>query len=285
MNIRINGIDADIQLETERTVGDILAGLEQWLANAAPRAGGGHRLSGMVIDGETVHTGSLEAFFGRSIDTITTIDILTSSLPDLIAASLLNVCDDIGEYAALGFEEQKRYAEQWRESPQARLLAEQLPDLFDTAAKAFSGEGLSPSALRPIVEERLRELRDPAGELARVEPLITETCARLEDLPLDIQTGKDARAAETIQIFSAAAEKLFRVFSVLKAEGFPVGEIETNGMPAAENTGEFGAALKELLAAYEQRDAVLVGDLAEYELAPRLRVLYAAMRLPVAGAS
>ena len=279
MNIRINGTAADIRLETERTVGEILAGLEQWLANS------GHRLSGMVIDGETAHTGSLEASFDRNIDTITTIDILTSSLPELIAESLLNVCEDIGEYEALGFEEQQRYAGQWRESPQARLLAEQIPDLFDLAAKAFAGEGLSPAALRSIAAERLRELRDPAGELAAVEPLITETCARLEDLPLDIQTGKDSRAAETIQIFSGVAEKLFRVFSVLKAEGFPVGEMRANGMPAAENAGEFNAALKELLAAYEQRDAVLVGDLAEYELAPRLRDLYAAMRTPAAGAS
>jgi hypothetical protein len=44
---------------------------------------------------------------------------------------------------------------------------------------------------------------------------------------------------------------------------------------------EFGAALKELLAAYEVRDAVLVGDLAEYELAPRLRGLYAAINTPL----
>jgi hypothetical protein len=32
-----------------------------------------------------------------------------------------------------------------------------------------------------------------------------------------------------------------------------------------------------MLAAYKQRDTVLVGDLAEYEMAPRLRGLYAAI--------
>ena len=40
---------------------------------------------------------------------------------------------------------------------------------------------------------------------------------------------------------------------------------------------EFSAALRELLAAYEQHDTVLVGDLAEYEMAPRLRGLHAAL--------
>jgi hypothetical protein len=278
MRIRINGKDADIRLEAERTVGEILAALEQWLDNS------GHRLSGLTIDGESIYTGSLEASFGRDIDSIETLDMFTSSLLELTAESLLKVCQDIAEYAAQCFEERQGYAAQWKESPQARLLAEQIPDLFDWTLKTFSGEGLSPEELRPIIEERLRELRDPAGELDRTGPLITETCGRLEELPLDIQTGKDSRAAQTIQIFSGIAEKIFRVFHVLQAEGFPSGEIHVAGMPAAEYLREFGDALKELLAAYEQRDAVLVGDLAEYEMAPRLRDLYAAMRLPAGAA-
>jgi hypothetical protein len=275
MNIQINGRNADIQLETEKTVGEILAGLEQWLANS------GHRLSGLSIDGEIIHTGSLEASFERDIDTIGTINIITSSLPELCAESLLNSMRDITDYESLGFEEKQRFGEQWKESPQARFLAEQLPELFGMITKTFSGEGLNPAALQPIIEERLRELRDPAGELGKTEPLIVETCARLEDLPLDIQTGKDSRAAQTIQIFSGVTEKIFRLFKVLKAEGFPAGE-----MPTADHLAEFDAALKELLAAYEQRDAILVGDLAEYELAPRLRDLYAAIkaRAPIVSA-
>jgi hypothetical protein len=280
MNIRINGTEADIRLETEQTVGEILAGIERWLAESALRSGGGHRMSGLAINGETVHAGSLEASFGRNIDTIETLDILTSSLPELTAESLLNVLGDIEDYGDLGFEQKQGYAARWKESPQARLLAEQFPELADWTAKTFSGEGLSPSGLRSIIEERLRELRDPAGELAKAEPVISGICARLEDLPLDIQTGKDARAAETIQLFSGAAEKLFRLFKVLRAEGFPTGEIQAAGMPVAGYITEFGAALQELLAAYEQRDAVLVGDLAEYELAPRLRELYAAIKIP-----
>lgn len=275
MRITINGKDADIRLETEQTVGEIVAGLGQWLANT------GHRPSGMVIDGEAVHTGSLEASFDRNIDSVKTLDILTSSLRELTAESLLNVLQDITDYEAGAFEEKQRFREQWEESPQARLLAERMPELFSETAKTFSGEGLSPAGLRSIIEERLRELRDPAGELDRAGPLIAGVCARLEDLPLDIQTGKDARAAETMQIFSGIAEKIFRVYEVLQAGGF-AGEKApdtVSGVPLAEYVSEFGGVLKELLAAYEQRDTVLVGDLAEYEMAPRLRDLYAAIKV------
>ena len=284
MRIRINGADADIQLETEHTVGDVLAGLEQWLAASNPRAGGGHRLSGLAIDGETAHAGSLAAVFDRDVNSIETLDIVTSSLPELIAESLITVLGDTAEYEALGFAEQQRYAGQWEQRPEARLLAEQLPELFDWTVKTFSGEGLSPSGLRPIIEERLRELRDPAGEITRTEPLVAEICARLEDLPLDIQTGKDSRAAETIGLFSGVAEKILRVYNVLQAEGFSAGDGSAAGTPLAETVRAFGDTLQELLAAYERRDTVLVGDLAEYELAPRLRELYAAMQSPPAAA-
>jgi hypothetical protein len=131
--------------------------------------------------------------------------------------------------------------------------------------------------LKPVFEERLRELQDPAGEMSRIEPLINDICFRLEEFPLDIQTGKDAKAAETVSIFSGVAEKVFRIYNVLKIEGFPITEITVENIPVTSYITEFNTALKELLAAYEQFDTVLVGDLAEYEMSPRLRNLHGAL--------
>jgi hypothetical protein len=51
-----------------------------------------------------------------------------------------------------------------------------------------------------------------------------------------------------------------------------------DGLPVRQFTDEFGAALKELCSAYDTQDSVLVGDLAEYELAPRLTKLYIALK-------
>jgi hypothetical protein len=271
MKIRINGVDADIQLETEQNVGEILCGLDAWLNNT------GHRLSGMSIDGEIISAGSIDACFGRNIETITTLDLYTTPVLQLFAESLINTLQDINAYETAIFEEKGRFAGQWKQSPQALLLAEHSPELFDWASQTFSGEGSGTQAFRVLVEERLRELQDPAAEMSRTGPLVSEICARLEELPLDIQTGKDARAAETVRTFSGVAEKIFRVINVLKKEGFPVEEIAVENMPVTAYIAEFSTALRELLAAYEQHDTVLVGDLAEYEMAPRLRSLHAAV--------
>ncbi|MDR0495402.1 MAG: hypothetical protein LBG95_07230 [Treponema sp.] len=271
MKIRINGADADIQLENEKTVGDILSALDSWLA------GTGYSLSGLRINGETIGANSLDAGFGRSVDTVDTLDIFTSAVAELFAESLFNTMQDINAYEAAGFDEKGLFAEHWKQSPQALLLGEQSPDLFDWASKTFSGEGSNPQVFRLILEERLRELENPASEMDKARPLVGEVCARLEELPLDIQTGKDARAAETVRTFSGVAEKVFRIVSVLKIEGFPLGDITVGDMPIAAYIEEFSAALRELLAAYEQHDTVLVGDLAEYEMAPRLRNLHTAI--------
>ncbi|MCL2762089.1 MAG: hypothetical protein FWD36_02630 [Treponema sp.] len=271
MKIRINGVDADIQPETEENVGEVLAALDTWLA------GTGYRLSGLNIDGEILNSASIETCFGRSIDSIAILDISVVSVLCLYAESLVNILQDIDAYETADFAEKGPFLEQWKESPQARLLAEQSPELFIWAVKTFSGEGSGSQALRVLVAERIQELQDPAGEIGKTAPLVAEICARLEELPLDIQTGKDMRAAETVNAFSGIAEKIFRVFNVLKTGGFPVKEITVEDMPIATYITEFSTALQELLAAYQQHDTVLVGDIAEYEIAPRLRNLHSAI--------
>ena len=271
MKIRVNGLDADMQPETEKTVGEVLAAMESWLT------GSGHRLSGLCIDGETANLETIEESFNREIDTIHTLDISTSSLTELIAESLFNIIEDVKTYEAASFEQRIPFAANWKESPTARLLAEQSPDLYDWAMNTFSGEGSGTQILHSLAEERLRELQNPINEMETAKPLVAEVCTRLEELPLDMQTGKDARAAETVNFFSGIAEKVFRIYSILKIEGFPVGDIKVENMAIKAYIDEFNAVLQELLTAYEQRDTVLVGDLAEYEMAPRLRNLHATL--------
>ena len=271
MKIKINGVDADIKPENEKTIGEILSALDSWLA------GTGHRLSGLIIDGKTVNAREMELFFSRGIETIDTVDICTTSLPQLVADSLGRTMRDIEEFQSAGFDGKAGFAHKWETSPQACLLSEQYPELFNWTIKTFSGEGCSPQVLSALFEERLRELADPAGEMSRTAQLVDDICVRLAEFPLDIQTGKDARAAETVNIFSGLAEKVFRIFHTLKIEGFPVTEIKIDTMSINDYITEFNKALKELQEAYEKRDTVLIGDLAEYEMAPRLRGLHTAV--------
>jgi hypothetical protein len=277
MDISINGVKADIILESEKIVGEVLAGLEQWLTTSDPRYSGGLRLSGLVIDGMAVNADSLEASFKRDIASVASLDITVRNVQELLAEALLEARQTVSDFKDLGFAEKQGFADMWKANPAAGMLLEQSPELYEIIANSFSGEGLGHNELTMVIDERLRELRDPSKELKDMERLIAEVSGRLEELPLDIQTGRDRRAVETVQYFSGIAGKVFRIFNLLKTGGFPVDEIIVAEMPVSDYVGQFSGALRELLEAYEQKDTVLVGDLAEYELAPRLRGLYAAL--------
>ena len=304
MDICINGNKADITLEKEKTVGDIMAGLDNWLTGPHCNSGlsetANFRLSGLVIDGKTIDVQSLEDSFGIDLASVETLDIIISSLPELTVQALLETQKLIKTWEDTDFSGRQSFAENWKTYPAAALLLEQYPELYAMTAQTLLGEGPGAGVLESVINERLRELENPAQELAGMEKLIGDIAGRLENLPLDIQTGKDRQASETVQIFTGITAKIFRIFGILKNSGFPVGQIKVQAqsnpitigqnnkaapaeIPIGNFLNEFNTVLSEMLAAYEQKDAVLVGDLAEYEMAPRLRSFYTALKFPAAA--
>jgi hypothetical protein len=273
MDICINGEKADIILENEETIGDILAGLDSWLTSSTELHNmSNFRLSGLIIDGKITNTHSLADSFNLDICNVKTLDIIVSTLYELVYAALLETRAAIDTWSDLDFQDKQHFAENWKTVPAAVLILEQYSGLFDTIAKTFCGQGHNAEILISIIDERIRELENPQAELGNMEQLINTVIERLINLPLDIQTGKDRQASETIQIFTGITEKIFRIFNIQKATA-NTGEM-------AEFLSEFCANLKEMLAAYEQKDTVLVGDLAEYEMAPKLRSFYSALKIP-----
>jgi hypothetical protein len=257
----INGKTADITLEAEKTLGEFLSGLDSWLE------GSGQYLSGIEVDGKIYAASSLEKAFDINLDGISKLNIKTSSWVELMLEAFFGVKNDleffeknpsVSSVQEAGFQK----AAAWKESHTALFLKNNAVDIYQLMLQILDGKILPEKAL-PFVTERIRELRDPASEIGAASPAITEISKRLEDLPLDLQTGKDARAAETIALFSGVTEKLFRLLHILRRGGIAVESI--GGF-----LDEFGSAVKELHSAYTNKDTVLVGDIAEYELAPRL---------------
>jgi hypothetical protein len=272
MDISINGRAADITLETEKNLGEILAGLEQWLSFS------GSRIAGLSINGEWIDEERLEETFGRDLNGIKTLDISVSTWVELAAEAFRELKEYGGLYAAASFDERDGLRKTWEAGAGARFLCEEIPDFYALALRSFSGDGLAPQDLGVLIDERLRELEDPKQEICNAEEVVQAIALRLEDLPLDNQTGKDGRAAETVQLFSRMGEKLFRIFNLFKLRGFPMEGFSIDDLPVQTFLEDFNTALKELTAAYENRDSVLAEDLAEYELAPRLVKFFAALK-------
>jgi hypothetical protein len=271
MRIYINESPADIVLEAEKTVGDILSGIDEWLSSSE------HRISGLRIDGEPVDLAAMTAAFERSLEHIDALNIIVSSWDELALEALLNSKEDVAFYEAASAEDKECIKSVWKNSPAACFLSDHIPDVFAQMEKTFSGEGLSPAEISKTLDERVSELADIGKEFRSMAPLIETIAKRLEDLPLDIQTGQDRKAAETVSIFTKAAEKLLRLIHILNIQGMRLENLAIEEQPLVAFIEAFTALLKELLTAYENKDVVLVGDVAEYEISPRLRKLYAAI--------
>jgi hypothetical protein len=278
MDIYINGKPADITLETEKTLGEALSGLDDWLR------GSGFRLGGLEIDGKPVTGAEMASVFGWDIGGISSVNVTVCPRSELAVDAL---CEARGFLDALANgEDRESVARLWKASASASFLEEEdirffrdINAVFDPAPveQADSTDAsVKAGRIITLVDEHIRELLAPEEELTRIESLVAGIADRLEELPLDIQTGKDGRAAETVNVFTAVVEKLFRLFSLVRDRGQAPSAAASMG----DFLEEFNAALKELLEAYEGRDVVLVGDLAEYELAPRLRSFYDALKVP-----
>ena len=272
MEISINGKPADIIIEKEKYVGDVLSGLEQWLA------GTGNRLSGLSIDGLETSVATLTDAMERELEGIQHLDIRISSWDELAREALGALKETCAVYGDTSFELRTEIRNRWEGSAAAAFISTEITDLHDLAQLSFGGEGLSTRDLGILVEERLRELEDPAGEIENMEKPISEIIRRMEGLPLDVQTGKDGRAAETIRLFSQMSEKLIRILQVFKYRGLLIDSFLIDGVPSKEFLNDFSAILGELCTAYGNQDTVLVGDLVEYELAPRLLKLLSALK-------
>jgi len=272
MNICINDQPADITLDTEKTLGDVLSGIEHWVSSS------GSRIREISVDGQVLEDEALSGAFDRDVNDIKKLDIAVSAYRELAAEALDILRQTCVFYNGAAFDERPLIAEAWENSAASYFLRADISDIYSLAARAFSGEGLSVQDLSIMIEERQREISSPCLEITGCEVLVKNIAERMEELPLDIQTGKDQRAAETIQHFSRTAEKLFRVFFIFESEGLSLDNFLVDGLSVRAFMEEFTAALTEISAAYENRDTVLVGDLSEYELAPRLLKFFFALK-------
>ena len=272
MNILINNKPADITLNTEKTLGDVLAGIETWISSS------GNRIRSISVDGTDVFEDTLPVLFSKNVREIGKLEISVTSWRELASQALFALLETCTCFGNAAFSEREEIANAWKNSAASRFMASDISDLHKLTEYMLKGEGLLAQDLGALVEERLREVSDPGRELNSAETLVKSIAERMELLPLDIQTGNDQRAAETIQLFSRMGEKLFRILFIRNSDGLSLETFTIADLPARTFLDEFNAALRELSAAYENKDTVLAGDIVEYELSPRFLNFFTALK-------
>ncbi|MDR0409675.1 MAG: hypothetical protein LBH18_04685 [Spirochaetaceae bacterium] len=279
MTIIIDGITADITCENEKKLGEALSGIEKWVDES------GFCLSRVLVDGEDVVADSISVFFDRNIDNIKTLEIVTRPFAAFYGEALAEFIKTLDLLRKCRDQEARNALEaEYKNSPSYSFLAghdKELLRLLWGGGIGVSGGDFSDVFLEKTLaaaRTRLLEAENPVKAFLELEDKLNGSVAKLLDLPLDLQTGNDNRAACTIEDFSYAAQTMFRLLPLLR---YAVLKPETEA--EVFMLDEFKSVLKEFAQSYENKDVVLSGDLAEYELAPRVKEIYAALKqkLPV----
>lgn len=109
--------------------------------------------------------------------------------------------------------------------------------------------------------------------LADLGSRFSECVPALEDIPVQLQIGKDIQVMETIHSFSLDLERLYKLIPLVHLTDLAPEDLTVEGIALADFPSNLAPLLSELLSALEQKDTVLAGDISEYELAPKIGAL------------
>lgn len=285
MEFLMNGTAASAAI-TGRTIGDVLAELDE-RAEAM-----GAIIVEVDLNGRSLSPDELAEACAGSADAPGTISLVAESAAGLKARgleSLLELVRAASEAAASEDAEAVASARAAWASFQAAFGG-----IFSAEEASFVeafGERLGHDA--PTVEltrladgmvaffgERLAELRDPEEAMLSAARIFDAIKDDLSEVPVRLQTGKDAEAMRTMVLAVELINKTVRIMpEYARASSRTPADIA--GMAVPEFYGQLNGVLKELAQAFEAKDGVLIGDLAEYEIRPRLDSFYAAVRAAV----
>lgn len=285
MEFLMNGTAAEAAI-AGRTIGDVLAELDE-RAEAM-----GAIIVEVDLNGRSLSPEELAEACAGSADGPGTVSLIAESAAGLKARgleSLLELVRAASEATASGDDEAAASARAAWKSFQAgfagifsaeeasfvEAFGERLESGGPTAELSRLSEGMT-----AFFGERLAELRDPEEAMLAAARIFDAIKDDLSEVPVRLQTGKDADAMRTMVLAVELINKTVRIMPEYARESARA-PTEISGVAIPEFYGQLNGVLKELAQAFEDKDGVLIGDLAEYEIRPRLDSFYAAVRAAV----
>jgi hypothetical protein len=280
VEIQINNQNLDFTIEEDETLGQVVEDIEAWLKGTDLVL-----FSVKHADLELLAT-PYEQWGSTPHTDVGTLDVTVKHARELAALNLQTILEylelleqSIRTNNGARLEELHSGFSALTESLQKHFpnSEQHLQTLIDLFGDSQTGQILAwtderrDQALKLIdlvysqVSFRLQEHQDPKAALKTLSEALTVCIEEVSEISILLQTGRDKQAMDTIVRFSELSQNLARLLSSI----FP-----GNGNKDLQNFyQDLGKILSELLEAFEAKDSVLIGDLMEYEIAPRLERL------------
>jgi hypothetical protein len=288
MVFNINGVKAEVA-DSGRTIGEVLSELDEHAENM------GMIIVEVRIDDAVINPEGIAAASRKDASGEGTVDLVAEPAAELKARALETLLE-LARASAQALESMdpeasdaaRRAWESYRASFGGLFSAEEASfidaflALFNPGAH-IAEAGRIAGNLDAFFGERLAELRSPADAMMSAAMLFDSIKDDLSEVPVRLQTGKDADAMRTMVVAVELIHKTVRIMpEFMRSTNAGTMEIDGSSMP--EFYQKFNEVLRELAGAFENKDGVLIGDLAEYEIKPRLEAFFTAVRRSVVAA-
>ncbi len=127
--------------------------------------------------------------------------------------------------------------------------------------------------LSGMLSVRLDEMTNPFALLDSSIKDLELASNEIKEVSVLLQTGQEQKAMAVIIEFADLSQRLLRILSNMEESShISLKELKIGEESASGFFADFNGILRELLGAFDTKDTVLIGDLLEYEVAPRIEL-------------
>ena len=145
-------------------------------------------------------------------------------------------------------------------------------------AETFDEESVKPLDKNMKFEFSVVTQNDIKNSFSKLSELFENLAAQMQNVPMALQNNKNIEVSESIKKLADSIDQFCHIATL--ATLFPeiIANTNINGIDFKEFFQEFSPILKDFEEALQNDDTVMLGDLSEYEICPRLKDISNALK-------
>ena len=145
-------------------------------------------------------------------------------------------------------------------------------------ADLFDSEASKPLGKDTKFEFSIVTVNDIKASFAKLSELFDQLASQMEEVPVALQSGKNKEVSNSIAKLADSIDQFCHIATLasLFPETFTSSHLK--GINIKDFFADFSPILKDFEDALQNNDTVMLGDLSEYEICPRLKEISKALK-------
>ena len=145
-------------------------------------------------------------------------------------------------------------------------------------AETFDEESVKPLDKNMKFEFSVVTQNDIKNSFSKLSELFENLAAQMQNVPMALQNNKNIEVSESIKKLADSIDQFCHIATLARLFPDTFTQTTLNGMSFKEFFEDFSPILKDYEEALQNNDTVMIGDLSEYEICPRLESISRALK-------